>query len=80
MSNNQERLIECFRIVFPNLKTDEILRASTTSVADWDSLATVTLISVIEEEFDITIMPEEYDEMVSFELVSDCLEGKTANA
>lgn len=80
MSNNQERLIECFQIVFPNLKTDEILRASTTSVATWDSLATVTLISVIEEEFDITITPEEYDYMVSFELVSDCLEGKTANA
>lgn len=80
MSNNQERLIECFRLVFPNLQTDEILRASTTSVANWDSLATVTLVSVIEEEFGVTVMPEEYDLMVSFELVSDCLEGKTANA
>ena len=80
MSNTQERLINCFSIVFPNLSTEEILRASTASVATWDSLATVTLVSVIEEEFGLTITPGEYEYLVSFELVRECLEGKTANA
>jgi acyl carrier protein len=80
MSNLQERLVSCFSSVFPNLSFDEIPRASTASVANWDSLATVTLVSVIEEEFGVMITPEEYEYVVSFELVRECLESKTANA
>ncbi len=70
MSSMEERLKECFTAVFPNLTSDEILRSSTASVATWDSLATVTLISVIEEEFGVTIAPEEYEYIVSFDLVN----------
>lgn len=80
MSNVEERLKECFSTVFPNLSSEEILRSSSASVATWDSLATVTLVSVIEEEFGVTIAPEEYEYIVSFELVSQCLESKTVNA
>jgi len=76
----EERLKECFTAVFPNLTSDEILRSSTASVATWDSLATVTLISVIEEEFGVTIAPEEYEYIVSFDLVNQCLQSKTVNA
>lgn len=77
---NVERLQKCFAAVFPGLSSDEILRASSASIATWDSLATVTLVSVIEEEFGITIAPEEYEYMISFDLVSECLESKTVNA
>jgi acyl carrier protein len=77
---NVERLQKCFGVVFPNLGPDEILRASSASVATWDSLATVTLVSVIEEEFGVTISPDEYEYMISFDLVSQCLESKTVNA
>jgi acyl carrier protein len=80
MSNVEERLLGCFSAVFTNLSSDEILQCSNASVASWDSLATVTLVSVIEEEFGVTIAPEEYDYMVSFELVSQCLKTKTVNA
>ena len=80
MSNTEERLVNCFGIVFPNLSREEIVRSSTASVATWDSLATVTLVSVIEEEFGLTMTPAEYEYLVSFELVRECLEGKTANA
>lgn len=80
MSNLRERLQKCFGAVFPGLGADEILRASSSSVATWDSLATVTLVSVIEEEFGVTIAPEEYEYMLSFDLVSQCLESKTVNA
>lgn len=80
MSDTEERLINCFSIVFPNLSPDELRRASNTSVATWDSLATVTLVSVIEEEFGVPIMPEEYEYMISFELVRECLKEKAANA
>ncbi|HWN10316.1 MAG TPA: acyl carrier protein [Pyrinomonadaceae bacterium] len=80
MSNVEERLKECFGTVFPNLSADEILRASSASVATWDSLATVTLVSLIEEEFGVTIAPEEYEYIVSFDLVNACLQSKTINA
>jgi acyl carrier protein len=69
MSNEEERLTECFRSVFPDLSSDEILRASSASVATWDSLATVTLVSLIEEEFGVTISP-----------ARECLKSKTVNA
>jgi len=80
MSNQEERIRKCFSTVFPNLIADEIQRASVTSIATWDSLATVTLVSVIEEEFGVTIGPEEYEYIVSFDLVNQCLQSKTVNA
>jgi len=80
MSDAEERLRECFSTVFPNLSSDEIPRASNTSVATWDSLATITLVSVIEEEFGVTIAPEEYEHIISFELVRECVKSKTVNA
>ena len=80
MSDQEERLKECFSTVFPNLSAGEIPRCSMASVATWDSLATVTLVSVIEEEFGVTIAPEEYEYIVSFELVNQCLQSKTINA
>ena len=80
MPSTDERLINCFSSVFPQLSPSEIPLASNTSVANWDSLATVTLISVIEEEFGVSFTIDDYDYVVSFELVRECLEGKTANA
>lgn len=80
MPNIQERLIDCFSTVFPNLSPEEIPRAGTASVATWDSLAAVTLVSVVEEEFGITVAPDEYDYMFSFESILEYLKGKAANA
>ena len=80
MPSVEERLQECFSTVFPNLSADEIRRSSSASVATWDSLATVTLISLIEEEFGVTIAPDEYEFIVSFDLVNQWLQGKTVNA
>jgi acyl carrier protein len=79
MPEIQERLQSCFATVFPGLSAAEIPRASHTSVANWDSLATVTLVSVIEEEFSISIPPEDFEYMISFELVMDCLKRRAGN-
>lgn len=80
MVDTRERLIGCFGSVFPNLSSDEILLASNASVASWDSLATITLVSVIEEEFGVSIEPDEYELLISFEMILDCLNNKTTNA
>ncbi len=78
MSDIQERLVNCFSAVFPALSRDEILRASDSSVPNWDSLTMVTLVTVIEEEFGITIMPEEYEKITSFASTREFLQGKLA--
>lgn len=55
MDELEKRLAACFSTVLPELTTDEIVQASATSVKNWDSVATVTLIAVIEEEFGISV-------------------------
>jgi len=44
------------------------------SVGGWDSLASVTLLAVLEEEFQIQIDPEDLEHLVSFELILDYLQ------
>ena len=55
MDEIEKRLAACFSAVLPDLSPDEIKNASTTSVDSWDSVTTVTLLAVIEEEFAISI-------------------------
>jgi acyl carrier protein len=76
MSETRSRLVNCFAVVFPSLSPAEIPVASINSVGSWDSLATVNLIAVIEEEFKIQVSPDDLTEMVSFELILDYLEQR----
>lgn len=55
MKDFKERLEQCFMTAFPKLPREEICQASSSTVAEWDSLATVTLISLVEEEFNIAV-------------------------
>jgi acyl carrier protein len=55
MDEMEKRLAACFSAVLPQLTPEEISQASATSVESWDSVTTVTLIAVIEEEFGISI-------------------------
>lgn len=73
MTDLQSHLVQCFQAVFPDLSEEEIKRASLASVADWDSVAGVSLISVLEEEFEIEIAPEDMEILVSFALIEDYL-------
>lgn len=67
MDENQVRLTNCFQAVFPDLSIDQIHFASSGTVVDWDSVATVTLLAVVEEEFGITIETEDPARFDSFE-------------
>lgn len=66
MTDQRDRLIGCFRAVFPNLTEDEILQLSLESTKDWDSIASMNLVSTIEEEFGFHIPPEDLDDLGSF--------------
>ena len=69
MSTHAERLAKCFSLVFPNLSADEIRRATVHSVPEWDSLANINLICVLEEEFAIALETSDLEELTSFDLV-----------
>jgi acyl carrier protein len=69
----KQRLVKCFSTVFPDLTEEEIYRANQASVASWDSVASITLVSVVEEEFETQIDFEAVADLVSFDLVLDYL-------
>jgi acyl carrier protein len=73
MNDTRTRLVKCFSAVFPDVSEDEVPRASPASIGSWDSLASATLFTVLEEEFELDIAPEDADQLMSFEQVLDYL-------
>jgi acyl carrier protein len=73
MADTRTRLIQCFSAVFSGLDERDIERASRTSVEGWDSLANFSLITVIEEEFDIQVAPDDVDKFTAFGVILDYL-------
>jgi len=73
MSEQEDRLVRCFASIFPALTPEEIRTASTKSVAAWDSLAAVTLVAVVQQEFDVEIDLLDLPELSSFEALRSYL-------
>jgi acyl carrier protein len=69
MPDVDDRLTRCFASVFPGLSPEEIRAASIESVPTWDSLAAVTLVAVLEQEFDTQIDIMELPELTSYDAV-----------
>ena len=74
MDENEMRLAGCFSAVFPELRTAEIIKASSTSVQSWDSVTTVTLVAVVEEEFGISIEDDDPAKFDSFDRILSYLQ------
>lgn len=74
MSELDNRLTRCFASVFPALRPDQIQAASVETVSAWDSLAAVTLIAILEQEFDTQIDLMEMPELTSYSAVRDYLQ------
>ena len=66
MDNQEMRLARCFSEVFPELTQDEISQASPASVQSWDSVSTITLLTVVEEEFGVSVDAEHVVKFNSF--------------
>jgi acyl carrier protein len=80
MTNLKQRVATCFSHVFPDIREDEIPSASTASLPAWDSIAHVTLLSSVAEEFGIDFEVEDFEELVSYALIVEHLEKKLPNA
>jgi acyl carrier protein len=66
MCEQEQRLLRCFASVFPGLTQSEIQESCAESTGAWDSLSGVTLVAVIEEEFNMQIEPSAYSALNSF--------------
>jgi len=71
MTELEPELIGCFRAVFPQLGDDEIRTARAETVDGWDSLQTVILVAVLEEQFGLRIAAEEFARLRSFASARD---------
>lgn len=76
MSDTEQRLVRCFQAVFPDLSANDVTRASASSLAAWDSVATVTLAAALEEEFNVQFELEEIEKMNSFQNCLNVLSGR----
>ncbi len=74
MDETKARLITCFQTVFPDLSDAEILVATQQSLAAWDSIAAITLVNVIEDEFQIQMDLDQLAELDSFDRVEHYLQ------
>jgi acyl carrier protein len=75
-----ERLMGCFEKVFPHLSRSDIPAATHENVAGWDSIAQVTLLSLVGEEFGIEIDFEEFEGSTSFAAILEFVSARSANA
>ena len=73
MNELQTRLITCFTRVFPDLPEDKIRSATPQTLAEWDSVAAISLVNVIEEEFNTEIDFEHLAELDSFDAIANYL-------
>ena len=78
MTKVDDHLVRCFSSVFPTLTIEEIRTASVETVSDWDSLASVILTGVIEQEFGVEIGLSDLQELVSFEAIQRYLDEHKA--
>lgn len=67
MNDMEGRLSGCFLNVFPDLEPGQVAGASTDTVAAWDSVAQITLLSAVSEEFGIEFEPDAYADLVSYD-------------
>jgi acyl carrier protein len=66
--------------VFPGVPESELKTASSETFAKWDSVAHVTLLSAVAQEFEIDFEIEEYEELTSYQLILDRLAASSAGA
>jgi acyl carrier protein len=67
MDETRQRLTSCFQVVFPDMPQEQIPTASTATVANWDSVAAITLMNVVEDEFALEMDLDDLADLDSFE-------------
>lgn len=78
MDNVRDKLGRCFALAFPKLDSSQYATASAQNVNEWDSLAQLTLLTLIGEEVGRQLDFEEFEGATSFEALAHALENSRA--
>jgi acyl carrier protein len=76
VSEYEDRLVRCFASVFPNLSEREIRSSNVVPLFDVDSLAGVTFVTLIDQEFGVNVELSELLELEGFEAISHFLQER----
>ena len=74
MDNVRDKLGRCFALAFPKLDPSQYATASAQNISEWDSIAQLTLLTLIGEEFGREIDFEEFEGVTSFEALARALQ------
>ena len=77
MDEIREKLAGCFRTVFPDLPPEAAYTASQAALPQWDSVAAISLVNVIEEEFGVELDFEVLADLTSFPQILEHLKLQT---
>lgn len=80
MDEMEQKLVSCFSAVLPELSADEIPQVSAANAPGWDSVTTVSLIAVIEDEFGIAVEIDDLSQFGSFQGILGYLRGACSPA
>jgi acyl carrier protein len=69
-------LQKCFSAVFPDASPEQIAAAAIGTLEGWDSMATVTLVTVIGEEFGTELDLDDIEQFQSFQSLATYLRGR----
>jgi acyl carrier protein len=69
MDKLENRLMNCFIAVFPDVSLDEIRQSAQSTTSRWDSIAVITMANLIEEEFGFRVNFDRLPEFDSYEHV-----------
>ena len=73
MAELRDRLIRCFSFAFPSLEESEIVAADLGRLSEMDSLAGVTLVALIDEEFGVELDLKGLLDLGTFEAIQESL-------
>jgi hypothetical protein len=76
----QAKLQECFLLVFPELSPQTVSQANTDTVPRWDSVAQITLLSLIGEKFNVPVDFEYFEGATSFAAIKGKMQSLLENA
>jgi acyl carrier protein len=76
MDDVRDKLGRCFALAFPQLDPSLYATASAENTGEWDSLAHVTLLTLISEEFGREMDFEEFEGATTFEALVRALQVK----
>jgi acyl carrier protein len=74
MDDIRDKLARCFALAFPKLDPNQYATATAQNVSEWDSIAQLTLLTLIGEEFGRDMDFEEFEGATSFEALAQALQ------